>query len=59
MAKRNKPSQVKIHRRDGTFTEERTCSDAPFPPRGFLIVMAAAQAPQTRPARSLILLCCK
>ena len=34
MAKRNKPSQVKIHKRDGTFQEERTYGDDPFPPAG-------------------------
>ena len=34
MAKRNEPSQVKIHRQDGTFQEERTYGDDPVPPRG-------------------------
>jgi hypothetical protein len=34
MAKRNEPSQVKIHKRDGTFQEVRTYGDDPFPPRG-------------------------
>jgi hypothetical protein len=34
MARRSQPSQVKIHKRDGTFQEERTYGDDPFPPRG-------------------------
>jgi hypothetical protein len=34
MAKRSKPSQVKIHKRDASFQEERTYGDDPFPPKG-------------------------
>ena len=34
MAKRNMPSQVKIHKRNGSFQEERTYGDDPFPPHG-------------------------
>ena len=33
-AKRCQPSQVKIHRQDGTFQEERTYGDDPYPPAG-------------------------
>jgi hypothetical protein len=33
-AESNKPSQIKIHKMDGTFEEERTYGDDPFPPRG-------------------------
>lgn len=34
MAKNNKPSSVRVHRKDGTFEEERTYGDDPFPPPG-------------------------
>ena len=34
MAHENEPSQVKIHKEDGTFEEERTFGDDPFPPKG-------------------------
>lgn len=32
--KSNMPSQVKIHKEDGTFEEERTYGNDPYPPRG-------------------------
>lgn len=34
VARANQPSQLIIHRADGTFEEERTYGDDPFPPRG-------------------------
>jgi hypothetical protein len=34
IAHENEPSQVKIHKEDGTFEEERTYGDDPFPPKG-------------------------
>lgn len=34
LAKNNKPSQVKIHKKDGTIESERTYGDDPCPPRG-------------------------
>lgn len=34
LAKQNAPSQVLIHRRDGTIEDERTFIGDPFPPRG-------------------------
>ena len=34
LAKRNQPSSVIIHREDGSFEEERTYGNDPFPPRG-------------------------
>lgn len=33
-ARRNMPSQLLIHRVDGTIEDERTYGDDPFPPRG-------------------------
>ncbi|UWD79254.1 DUF2188 domain-containing protein [Curtobacterium flaccumfaciens] len=33
-ARRNTPSQLLIHRMDGTIEDERTYGDDPFPPRG-------------------------
>lgn len=33
-ARNNQPSSVRIHRADGTFEDERTYQDDPFPPRG-------------------------
>lgn len=34
LARRNQPSQLVIHRVDGTIEDERTYGDDPFPPRG-------------------------
>jgi len=34
LAKHNMPSSVRIHKLDGTFEDERTFQDDPFPPRG-------------------------
>lgn len=34
LAKNNKPSQVKIHKKDGTIESERTYGNDPYPPRG-------------------------
>jgi hypothetical protein len=34
VAKANKPSQLLIHRADGTIEDERTYDGDPFPPRG-------------------------
>lgn len=34
VARRNAPSQLVIHRADGTFEDERTYGNDPFPPRG-------------------------
>lgn len=34
LAKRNQPSQVRIHKRDGRIQEERTYRDDPHPPEG-------------------------
>ncbi|MCR1981393.1 DUF2188 domain-containing protein [Cellulosimicrobium cellulans] len=34
VAKRNAPSQLFIHRKDGTIEDERTYGDDPYPPRG-------------------------
>jgi hypothetical protein len=34
VAKANQPSQLVIHRADGTIEDERTYGDDPFPPRG-------------------------
>ncbi|MFC3297880.1 DUF2188 domain-containing protein [Clavibacter michiganensis] len=34
LARQNEPSQLIIHNMDGTFEEERTYGDDPFPPRG-------------------------
>lgn len=34
IAKDNQPSQLVIHRADGTIEDERTYGDDPFPPRG-------------------------
>ncbi len=34
VAKANQPSQLLIHRVDGTIEDERTYGDDPFPPRG-------------------------
>lgn len=34
LAKSNKPSQLVIHRADGTIQGERTYGDDPHPPRG-------------------------
>jgi len=34
VAKANAPSQLVIHRADGTIEDERTYGDDPFPPRG-------------------------
>jgi hypothetical protein len=33
-ARRNTPSQLLIHRMNGTIEDERTYGDDPFPPRG-------------------------
>lgn len=33
-ARANQPSQLLIHRQDGTIEDERTYGDDPFPPRG-------------------------
>jgi uncharacterized protein DUF2188 len=30
----NEPSQVKVQKHDGTWTEERTYGDDPYPPKG-------------------------
>lgn len=34
VAKNNKPSQVKVHRQDGTIEKEWTYEDDPYPPSG-------------------------
>jgi hypothetical protein len=34
VAKANQPSQLIIHRADGTIEDERTYGDDPYPPRG-------------------------
>jgi predicted acetyltransferase len=34
VARRNEPSQLVIHRADGTIEDERTYGDDPYPPRG-------------------------
>ncbi|MFC5560224.1 DUF2188 domain-containing protein [Ureibacillus thermophilus] len=34
LAKKNIPSQVKVHNQDGTISDEWTYGDDPFPPRG-------------------------
>lgn len=34
VARRNEPSQLIIHRMDGTIEDERTYGDDPYPPRG-------------------------
>ncbi len=34
MAKVQRPSQIVIHKKDGTIQEERTYGNDPFPPRG-------------------------
>jgi hypothetical protein len=34
VARRNAPSQLLIHRADGTIEDERTYENDPFPPRG-------------------------
>jgi hypothetical protein len=34
VAKANQPSQLLIHRADGTIEDERTYGDDPFPPKG-------------------------
>lgn len=34
VAKANQPSQLVIHRANGTIEDERTYGDDPFPPRG-------------------------
>lgn len=34
IAKRNKPSQLIIKRKDGTIEDERTYEDDPYPPKG-------------------------
>ncbi len=34
IAKREQPSQVIIHKKDGTIQEERTYQKDPFPPKG-------------------------
>lgn len=34
VAQRNTPSQLIIHRTDGTIEDERTYGNDPFPPRG-------------------------
>lgn len=34
VARANQPSQLLIHRADGTIEDERTYGDDPFPPRG-------------------------
>ncbi|CAM98544.1 DUF2188 domain-containing protein [Clavibacter michiganensis] len=34
LAKANQPSQLIIHRSDGTIEDERTYGNDPFPPRG-------------------------
>jgi hypothetical protein len=34
VARANQPSQLVIHRADGTIEDERTYGDDPFPPRG-------------------------
>lgn len=34
VARANMPSQLIIHRADGTIEDERTYGDDPFPPRG-------------------------
>ncbi len=34
IARANEPSQVKVHRQDGTFESEMTFGDDPFPPYG-------------------------
>lgn len=34
VAKSNRPSQLIIHRMDGTIEDERTYGDDPYPPRG-------------------------
>ena len=34
LAKKNMPSSVRIHKLDGTFEDERTFMNDPFPPRG-------------------------
>lgn len=34
IAKANQPSQLIIHRADGTIEDERTYGNDPFPPRG-------------------------
>lgn len=34
LAKNNEPSQIKIHKKDGTFESERTYGDDPYPPIG-------------------------
>lgn len=34
VAKANQPSQLLIHRADGTIEDERTYGNDPFPPRG-------------------------
>ena len=35
IAKRNAPSQLRIHKSDGSIEAERTYEMDPFPPRGF------------------------
>lgn len=34
LARANEPSQLVIHRQDGTIEDERTYGNDPFPPRG-------------------------
>lgn len=34
VARANQPSQLLIHRADGTIEDERTYGDDPYPPRG-------------------------
>lgn len=34
LAKQNEPSQIKIHKKNGKFQEERTFDKDPFPPKG-------------------------
>ena len=34
LALNNKPSQIKIHKRDGTIEKEWTYQDDPYPPEG-------------------------
>lgn len=34
LAKKNQPSQLLIHRADGTIEDERTYGDDPYPPKG-------------------------
>ena len=34
LAKKNKPSQVKIHKRNGRLQDERTYAGDPYPPKG-------------------------